>query len=248
MRFDRAIALSLCGLSEPYFGELSTQNMQLCPQNTGRLTEELAETFANQYGEIAFRLHANVRVLEKMMMTDASNFAQHLQWFEQAVRVHRALGARAYSLHAGSRANCTLDQMFVNLKRIEDLFECPVGVEGMYPSPRHQHLLSSWEEYEQLLQSGAHYAIDMSHLNILAHVSGQIERTLVAELLSSDRCIEIHVSHNDGLSDLHQVMQDDEDAPHVWWLPLMRYINQNAVLFSEGNQRNFKNSSFTLGV
>ena len=90
-------------------------------------------------------------------------------------------------------------------QEIEDLFGIPVGVEGHYPTPNgKQHwLISTWQEYQQLLESGVNYALDLSHLNILAVQTNHVEWSLVHELLSSPHCLEIHLSDNHGYADQH---------------------------------------------
>ena len=239
--YERAIVTALDGMTEPTFGTLATDHLQLCPQNTGRLTEELATQLAERYTS-RLRLHANVYIMREMRMVDASNYFQNQDWFQQAARISSLLNAPAYTMHAGSRANCTLRQMFEHVRAIQDKFDCPVGVEGMYPARggsihSDKYLLSTWEEYSELLESGLNYALDLSHLNILARHTRKKETNLVSELLASERCIEIHVSHNDGFRDSHQVMPTQGEAQGVWWYPLLAPANPNAIIFSEGNQR-----------
>jgi uncharacterized protein (UPF0276 family) len=219
-------------LVELLFGQLQVHHLQLVPQSTGQLTVEAAQCLAARHPGSQFRLHANVRVLEQHRTADLSNLPEHLDWFSQAARVSQALGAAAYSAHAGRRANSTLASMFDNVRKAADLFGCPVAVEGLYPTPDDSFLLSTWSEYQVLLESGVLFALDLSHLNILARQSGRQELALVQELLASERCIEIHVSDNDGRSDLHRVC-----TRSTWWMPLLARINPHAVIFSEGNHR-----------
>ena len=61
--------------------------------------------------------------------------------------------------------------------------------------------------------------------------------TLVAEMLACERCIEVHVSDNDGQGDWHQVC-----AEPPWWHPLLPHIHPHAVVFSEGNHRRARNN------
>lgn len=230
-RFEDAIGMALGGLSEPALGALSADDLQLCPQNMGYLSEELATEIARKYPS-QFRLHANVRVLPKMTFSDASTFKDHPDWFIQAGKVSRLLQAPSYTVHAGERANCDLQTMFNHVRAIEDIFGCAVGVEGLYPTKTNKYLLSDWDEYATLLDSGVKYALDLSHLNILAHHSGKQETGLVSELLQSENCIEIHLSGNDGMGDSHSVLDSS-----VWWFNLLGKANPKATLFSEGNQR-----------
>lgn len=119
-----------------------------------------------------------------------------------------------------------------NARRCADLFDCPVGVEGHYPTAGDTWLLASWDEYRTLFDSGVPYALDLSHLHIVANHSGRREDTLVAEMLASDRCLEIHVSDNDGRADRHAVCVEPP-----WWFALLRHAHGEAVIFSEGNHR-----------
>lgn len=219
-------------LVEPLFGPLQMHHLQLVPQSTGQLTMEVAQSLVTRHPGSRFRLHANVRVLEQHRTADLSNLPQHLDWFSQAARVSRALGATAYSAHAGRRSNATLASMLDNARKAADLFGCPVAVEGLHPTPDDSFLVSTWAEYQVLLESGVPFALDLSHLNILARQSGRQEHALVQELLASEHCIEVHVSDNDGRGDLHRVC-----TRPPWWMPILASVNPHAVIFSEGNHR-----------
>jgi hypothetical protein len=122
--------------------------------------------------------------------------------------------------------------MLDNTRRCSELMGCPVAVEGQYPTPDDEWLVSSWDEYRQLLDSDVCFALDLSHINILAHRSGRRDDGLVAEMLASDRCTEVHLSRNNGERDSHSVCDQPE-----WWTPLLKHIHPGAVVFSEGNHR-----------
>jgi len=219
-------------LVEPMFGRLQVQNVQFVPQSSGLLTQEVACSLATKYPGTRFRLHANVRLLTQYRVADLANLPKQPDWFDLAAQVSRALNAPAYSAHAGRRADATLGQMLDNARRAADLFSCPVAVEGLYPTQGDELLVSTWQEYQCVLESGVPFALDLSHLNILAHQTGRQELSLVREMLASERCIEVHVSDNDGRGDTHQVC-----ARPAWWMPLLAGINPAAVVFSEGNHR-----------
>lgn len=238
LRHERAAGMLLGPepITEPLFGELGTQHVQLVPQSFGVLTEELAATLASRHARTAFRLHANVRVLPGRCVADVSGLVLYPAWYVQAARVSQILRAPAYSAHAGHRAEATFETMLDNTRRLEDLFQCPVAVEGQYPMAGDPRLVSHWEEYQALFESGVKFALDLSHLNILAHQSGRREEGLVAEMLACERCIEVHVSANDGRGDHHQIC-----ATAPWWIDLLPHINADAVVFSEGNHRRRRN-------
>jgi len=217
---------------EPLFGQLSADHVQLVPQSYGCLTEARIDALCAAHPGTQFRLHANVHVLPRRRIADLSNFELHADWFAQAARIRRRLNAPAYTAHAGRRSGSSLAQMLDSARRCADLFDCPVGVEGHIPSSGDVWLVSSWPEYRAVFESGVPYALDLSHLNILAAHTGREETTLVTEMLACERCIEVHVSDNNGRGDWHQVCTQTR-----WWYPLLSHVYPNAVIFSEGNHR-----------
>ncbi len=219
-------------LVEPHLGSLSLNHVQLVPQSAGQLADDVVEDLLERFPGTAFRLHANVRVLKAHRFADLSGFMRHLDWFQEAARVHKRLGARAYSAHAGARADASLEDVFDAAKRAADLFDSPVAVEGHYPTldGKDRWLLSSWNEYERLLASDLPMAIDLSHLNIVAKHSKCNGGGLVGDLLASPMCLEVHLSDNDGSGDQHQTLTDKP-----WWFELLPRINPSAVVFTEGN-------------
>lgn len=227
-----AIAQALaCPPLEPLLGQLSTAHLQLCPQNRGRVDMHLAAAFRKSHPEVAFRLHANVQVEEKPRIVDLCDWPVEKGWFAEAAKVSAALCAPAYTAHAGKRERATVAEVLNHVREVEQLFGIPVGIEGHYPTPRNTWLISSWEEYRQLLESGVRYALDLSHLNILAVRSGRIEWSLVREMLANPCCLEVHVSSNDGSADQHLPL---DTSP--WWFPLLADVHEQAVIFSEGRQ------------
>lgn len=217
--------------TEPLFGTLSTAHVQLVPQTVGQLDAARADGLLAAFPGIQFRLHANVRVLPRHRLADLSTFDADQDWFEQAAHISQRLGASAYSAHAGYRRNATLAQVLDNARRCADLFGCPVAVEGLYPDRHRTQLVASWEEYRTVFESGVPYALDLSHLNIVAHRVGR-EDGLVADMLACERCIEVHVSDNDGMGDQHRICHTPP-----WWYRLLAHLHPGAVVFTEGNHR-----------
>jgi hypothetical protein len=217
---------------EPCFGRLSSEHVQLVPQSLGQLDKETLDNLSAAYPATRFRLHANVRVQARHVMTNLANYLSHTDWFAQAAHISRYLNAPAYTAHAGARTQASMTGMLDHARRCADLFGCPVGVEGHYPTRDDVWLVSSWAEYRALFVSGVPYVLDLSHLNILATWSGRRETTLVAEMLACERCLEIHVSANDGRSDSHQVCIEPP-----WWYALLSKAHGDAVIFAEGNHR-----------
>lgn len=219
-------------LREPVLGKIAAADVQLVPQSFGMLTDDLVDSLKAAFPDTRFRLHANVRVLPQHRFADLSGLSLHGDWFAQAARIHKRVGASAYTAHSGSRAEASMAEMLDNARRAADMFGTPVGVEGQYPVEGDTLLVSSWDEYRQLFESGVPYAVDLSHLHILACRSGSREDSLLREMLSCERYLEVHLSDNDGKGDQHQICTEPN-----WWLPLLSVIHPAAVVFTEGNHR-----------
>lgn len=106
--------------------------------------------------------------------------------------------------------------MLDNARRCADLFGCPVGVEGHYPSQRDDWLVSNWQEYRAVFASGVPPTRSTCRTCTSSPPTGRPETTLVAEMLACERCIEVHLSANDGRGDWHEVCTED-----VWWHALL---------------------------
>lgn len=219
---------------DPLF-EVGITHVQLCPQNCiERLTPDVALALRQAYPQTRFRLHANVRVQERHLSgANLSDYPRYREYFEQLATISKLLDAPAYTVHAGAkRPGLSLRRFFDYARRLAELFECPVGIEGHYPTPRGTYVIETWEDYRALVESGLPYVLDLSHLNIVAHKTGRREDTFVAEALANERCIEVHLSHNDGMGDSHECM-DVDDLP--WWMALLPHVHSDAVIFYEGN-------------
>lgn len=235
LTYTAAVSKIVAGISEPAWGMLATTHCQLCPQNHGTLSENAIASLVQNYPDVQFRLHANVRV-EKAghPKWDASCFnADTITYFEEMALLSRQLKAPAYTLHAGLRANANLINLKNTALALEDMFECPVGIEGMYPAKDNIYLVSGWEEYKWFLENQVKYALDLSHLAILAKRTRSWDTVLVSDMLTSPLCLEIHVSDNDGRADTHSTMSRSPE-----WLTMLEDSSDNitATIFSEGNQ------------
>ena len=112
------------------------------------------------------------------------------------------------------------------------LFGCRVAVEGHYPTRGDVFHIATWAEYAALHESGVDFALDLSHLNIVASHSGVIETNLVREMLASEHCLEVHVSGNDGTRDQHARLTREP-----WWLSLLGDVHPDAIVFCEAIRR-----------
>ena len=185
------------------------------------------------YPDTQLRLHANARVLPFHLRFDASSdLNQSAPYFEALADRSRRLGAAAMSIHAGERVNTDDTGLYDNLSRIQDIFgDIRVAVEGMYPSTRTPYLMDTREAYEDVLRRGVPFALDLSHLQIVAHQQQTDCTDLARDMVASPQCLEVHLSDNDSVSDRHNLLCE---VP--WWWEVLEHTHENALLFTEGNQ------------
>lgn len=231
----KAVEAIAAGITDPVLGTIGYDHVQLCPQHSGKLSMDSIEILMDKYPSTSFRIHATPRVAgdHTHHIVDAANAHEYPEQIQATANLSKRLNAKGYTLHAGLRNNANLAQAFDNTKRLADIFQCRVGIEGLYPSlgRTSKWLLSSWAEHEELLKSGVDFAIDLSHLGIVAKRERQQRHDLVEALLSSDHCIECHVSDNDARTDSHRPLTAGSPP---WWLPFLVHVNPEAVTFYEG--------------
>ena len=198
--------------------DTSMDYVQLCPQTPTVFTEDTLREVQEAFPNTRFQLHANVLLQPRLLILDASSYnAQNHWYFERLGELSSFINAPAYSLHSGRRRNCTMKELFGNLEAIQQLFDMPVLVEGMYPTRDgpEEYLMSTWKEYTDVMQSGLCYAIDLSHLNIVARREGE-RPEWVYSLIAHPNCKEVHVSHNNGRHDSHRPITE-QIWENVWW-------------------------------
>ncbi|MBT9165937.1 MAG: hypothetical protein DDT25_00600 [Chloroflexi bacterium] len=229
--FADAMRKAAKGVDDPCLGRLAVEHVQICPQNLGQMTEQLAIDLMDAYPYTKFRLHANVRVLPERKVINLDAFDGRDPYWQALSRINSRLGAHGYTAHAGRRdSGKSLAEIFESTKRAADLFNCRVGVEGGYPTPKGDPwILSTWRDYQAMLESGVDYALDLSHIKIVATLSRQREDGLVREMLASERCMEVHLSDNCGRADEHRMCE-----VRPWWWQFLGNIHPSAVVFSEG--------------
>lgn len=211
---------------DAFLGHISIDHVQLCPQNPSFNNLETILKLQAKYPNTKFRLHADVKVVGRTSKAD-------LCWFDEnnicnwkcIADISNALNAPCYSLHAGERV-CTIDELFVKYHQLQQLFDCPIAIEGHYPN-NGRYLLQNWEEHRILLDADIGFVVDLSHFNIIARKYGWDEN-LVIDMLTSKNCLEVHVSGNQGYTDSHEVFVEEP----VWW----KYLKETkADIFYEGN-------------
>lgn len=235
---QEAVEKIAAGISEPSLGLVSAGKIQLCPQNRSTLGLEECSFLVAAYPGTEFRVHANTSCGGKFGLHDASSdwgSGAFKEWKSMLKIACALLGAPAYSWHAGRSDRANLSQAIARTLDLEQELGIPVGVEGLYPSEATGWLMSSFEDYRTVMGSGARYAIDLSHWQIIARKEGRLELGLLEDLLTHPRCLEIHVSDNDGKRDNHRPL-----ARKTFWIDLVSKLQQQQLLaadvFSEGLQ------------
>lgn len=235
--YEMAIQHIADGTIEPILGQLSCEHVQLCPQHPDFLSDSLIEKLQEKFPHIQFRLHSDVRLINKRGVTiDLIDFNQDTKWyFETLAQFSKKIKAPLYSLHAGNRQDYTLQDLFDKTHQLEEIFDCPVAVEGHYPFGKNKYLLNSWAEYEAMYRAGINFALDLSHLNIVAHREGW-QDDLTIEMLGSKQCKEIHISFNEGILDNHMIATENQTSLWSKWQDMIIKSKSAADIFSEGNQ------------
>lgn len=235
--YDMAIQNIFDGTIEPILGQLSSEHVQLCPQHPDFISNELLSRLQENFPNIQFRLHSDVRLVNKRGVTiDLVDFNSETKWyFETLANFSKSLNAPLYSLHAGNRNSEKLEDLFNKAHRLQEIFDCPIAVEGHYPFSNNKYFINSWNEYESLFNSGLNYALDLSHLNIVARREGW-QYDLTKEMLTSPKCKEIHISFNEGHLDNHMIATEDQTPLWTIWKNIIEQSQTTADIFSEGNQ------------
>lgn len=212
---------------DPFLGKISTKHVQLCPQNPGMNNINSLLELKDLYPDTSFRLHADVKVIGRVSKADLCWYTKvHNSNWTCIAAASNALQAPCYSLHAGER-NCTFNELLEKYYQLQELFDCPIAIEGHYPAGNNRYHLATWEDHEILLNSGAKFVVDLSHFNIIATRYGW-QDDLVYAMLQHENCLEVHVSSNGGKVDAHEPLLKEP----YWW----KYMsNVKADIFYEGN-------------
>jgi hypothetical protein len=222
---------------EPLFGTISANHIQICPQHTDYVSDEVVEEIVNKYPSTQFRLHADVRLKNKRGYTiDLSDFNDDTEWyFKEVARISKKLKSKVYSLHAGKR-KVSLNEFKEQYLKAQDIFEdITLCVEGLYPAGMEKWLIDKWEEYEWLAKNKIPYALDLSHLKIVAKKYGD-NSTIVNEMIANELCHEVHLSFNDGNLDSHDIAGDKFSEEFEKYKGFLSHKNDHSIIFTEGNQ------------
>lgn len=224
------------GISEPKIKSITPRHMQLCPQNRGHLSPVFCSLIIEKYKNTRFRIHANARVHPELEMFDASYDFKNpriVKYIRSLKLVCDTLKSPIYSFHAGRRSN-SYNEVITNTLNLQDTLKIPVALEGLYPSKKDNWHLSTLKEYESLLNSDIHYAIDLSHMQIVCYQEKVTPVDLIKALVEHKNCLEVHISNNNFYADQHQILETDR-----FWFDILNFatFNKNTHIFTEGDHR-----------
>ncbi len=237
-----AEALSLLPRAREKFGKIATSHVQLCPQTRSEVSVQAMIELMQTFSHVKLRLHANVRRAPMIELFDASrdiasnSSSQWKSYLKDIKEVNDTLGSPDYSIHAGRR-DIPMNKMYDNLRKIQDFMKSRVAVEGLYPSEKTPWNLASFDEYADLLKQDVFFALDLSHVNIMYEQSENKDLSqwcdLLLKMLEHKNCIEVHLSDNNGIDDIHRPISNE-----AWWWQTFLKANLNAgcEVFTEGNQ------------
>ncbi|MFL9611058.1 hypothetical protein ACKF11_13305 [Methylobacillus sp. Pita2] len=228
-------ALGIVRTSADWQFPFSAAHMQICPQNRGQVNPYVINHLREAFPNTVFRLHANVHLLDKLRIIDLDTIMEEGAYLEALKACQAALGHPIYSLHPGSRKGRPISWLTNQAARLQDLLGAKVAIEGMYPSREH-YFLSTWREYEALFKGDAYFALDFSHIKILGERNGYFDHNLVKEMLQSGRCLEVHLSENDGQHDQHVGI---DRLDNQFWLEWVPFIGPETIIFSEEHYSTF---------
>lgn len=217
------------GIEVPVLGTIGLGVIQLCPQNRAHIDEATIDELRDHFPDKEIRFHANVQMEETKCIVDVIDFDPGRLYWKRMKDMIRYAGCKAYSAHAGLRKNGTMNQLIDKHKSMMDFLDIPVAIEGHYPAKRNPYLASTWMEWIMMYESGLPFVVDLSHAQIIAHYYKDEALDLMQAMVSSERCLEVHVSGNDSVSDQHRPMRGDE-----WWLPLLQNLHAGTEIFYEG--------------
>lgn len=222
---------------EPLFGTISANHIQICPQHTDYISDEVIDELIQLYPNTQFRLHADIRLKNKRGYTvDLSDYNNENEWyFKEVARISHKLNSKIYSLHAGKR-NVDLKEFKEQYLRVQEIFgDITLCVEGLYPAGKEKWLIDKWEEYSWLLENKIPYALDLSHLKIVAKKYGD-NSELINEMIANELCHEVHLSFNDGNLDSHDIAGENFNNEFEKYKGFLQHANSQATIFTEGNQ------------
>lgn len=212
-------------------------HIQLCPQHIGFITDKSANELKLKYPKTNFRLHANTRLFPKLKQFDAgSNIQDEADYILKLKTISNTLKSKSYSYHAPTSEMFNWQEIRNNVLFLQDYLQIPVAIEGLYPMKKTTYWDDSFSVYETFFNSDISFALDLSHLNIAYSKMCKNKQKEFSELaikmINSPKCLEIHISSNDGTHDEHKTINSEE-----WWFNVLNKLeNTNTVIFCESKQ------------
>jgi hypothetical protein len=127
-------------------------------------------------------------------------------WSVYADFIQQNQHVAAVSIHAPRRWECNLSELERSLLALQQVLQVPVAIEVMPTLDYWCSSLDSLVDFPLLL--------DVSHILIWQQGNDRATEATCRELLKSHKIIEIHLSHNQGIADTHDLIPVD-----IWFNP-----------------------------
>jgi len=137
------------------------------------------------------------------------------EFYKKFIEHHQVLQIH---VHSPLKNLIKKNTIYENLNKISDFFKIPVLLEVM---PESKYHLSSVKSVNEL--NRVPIVLDISHVNIWAKGETSLTQKYTEAILPSARCI--HLSHNDGIHDLHNLIPRDH-----WCCNWLKTINSTENL------------------
>jgi hypothetical protein len=125
-------------------------------------------------------------------------------WSVYANFIQQNQRVMAVSIHAPRRWECNRSELEHSLLALQQVLQVPVAIEVMPTIDYWCSSLDSLVDFPLLL--------DVSHILIWQEGNDRATEATCRELLKSHKIIEIHLSHNQGVADTHDLIPE-----HIWF-------------------------------
>jgi hypothetical protein len=127
--------------------------------------------------------------------------SQPEKWSIYADFIQQNQNVVAVSIHAPRRWECNRNELERSLLDLQQILQVPVAIEVM---PTHDYWCSSLDSLVDFP-----LLLDVSHLLLWHQGNHQATEDTCRELLRSHQIVEIHLSHNQGIADTHDLIPVD---------------------------------------
>jgi len=143
-----------------------------------------------------------------------------------------------FHLHAPAKDLMTSDELIIQLHRLQDYLQVPVRLEVMVNPHQHATSLDDMPDFPLVL--------DISQINIWAKGDTQLTQAYYVALI--DRSPTIHLSHNDGYNDHHDLIPSGHWTRNLTFNDKLVTYESLPVEYAKYQRRDFSRKKYTKQV